>query len=428
MNLFAIILLFLLFVQIIQTSNNNFKGYLFAIITSLLLIPRGIYVLSTSLKYNYLSGLLFLLFINRKKVSFPKSIGSVFAGFILFCLFIIIGGRIDYSLQLFYLFKSWLPIVMFTFATFAVFVNGNIIVEFNKILCLTTIVLCLYGLFEYVAQINPYITFIGRYYNDLDTQESALSESRGMITGRISCTTNHFLTWGQTLLLTLGYLFLMRSKIKKNLFLITVFLVIVNIIFTGSRSSVVPMLILLLGFIIRKTKYCIASLLFLFVLTNIPFSQKVQDTVDSFVFFWSEKKSHQDEMGGSSMELRALQLETSLAVASRNSLWFGQGLGYMESPEYAIVQRIMIGAECLIFPIIMQQGILGVIAWLLLYISLFVLIEKEYKKTYGVYSLYIGVFFFGYFTSLIMTGDRQTFVWFMVLYAIYYRSLQFIRR
>ena len=115
-------------------------------------------------------------------------------------------------------------------------------------------------------------------------------------------------------------------------------------------------------------------------------------------------------------------------VAEKNSLLFGQGLGYMETNQYAIVQRVMIGAECLIFPIIMQQGLLGVVAWLLLYIALFVIIEKKYKRAYGIYSLYLGVFFFGYFTSLIMTGDRQTFVWFMVLYAVYFRSLQFIKK
>lgn len=85
-------------------------------------------------------------------------------------------------------------------------------------------------------------------------------------------------------------------------------------------------------------------------------------------------------MGGSSMELRAFQLETSLMVAEKNSLLFGQGLGYMETNQYAIVQRVMIGAECLIFPIIMQQGLLGVVAWLLLYIALFVIIEKNTKE------------------------------------------------
>ena len=35
------------------------------------------------------------------------------------------------------------------------------------------------------------------------------------------------------------------------------------------------------------------------------------------VYKRQEKKSHQDEMGGSSMELRAFQLETSLMVAEK---------------------------------------------------------------------------------------------------------------
>lgn len=298
---------------------------------------------------------------------------------------------------------------MFAYVTFGLFCRNKYFGRFNRALCFITIALCLYGIFEYLSQLNPYMSFMGRYFKDIDSEEEALLYGgRGLLTGRIACTMGHFLTWGQTLVLTLGYLFLVRHKIEKKLLYITILLVAINIIFTGSRSSVVPMLILLLGFVIRKAKYCIASLLLLFVLGNVPFNQKIQNTVDSFIFFWSEKKSHQDEMGGSSMELRAFQLETSLMVAEKNSLLFGQGLGYMETNEYAVVQRVMIGAECLIFPIIMQQGLLGVVAWLLLYIALFVIIEKKYKRAHGIYSLYLGVFFFGYFTSLIMTGDRQT--------------------
>lgn len=432
MNILSILLLFALVVQIVLSKANRFHGYLFMLFSSLLLIPKGIFVISSSLKYYYLAVSFFFLFAGNTKstrVAFPKAIGLAFGGYMLLSLFIIIGGSISYLHQLFYLFKQWFPILMFAYITFGLFCRNKYIERFNRALCFITIALCLYGIFEYLSQLNPYMSFMGRYFKDIDSEEEALLYGgRGLLTGRITCTMGHFLTWGQTLVLTLGYLFLVRNKIEKKLLYITILLVAINIIFTGSRSSVVPMLILLLGFVIRKAKYCIASLLLLFVLGNVPFNQKIQNTVDSFIFFWSEKKSHQDEMGGSSMELRAFQLETSLMVAEKNSLLFGQGLGYMETNQYAIVQRVMIGAECLIFPIIMQQGLLGVVAWLLLYIALFVIIEKKYKRAYGIYSLYLGVFFFGYFTSLIMTGDRQTFVWFMVLYAVYFRSLQFIKK
>lgn len=61
------------------------------------------------------------------------------------------------------------------------------------------------------------MSFMGRYFKDIDSEEEALLYGgRGLLTGRITCTMGHFLTWGQTLVLTLGYLFLVRNKIEKN--------------------------------------------------------------------------------------------------------------------------------------------------------------------------------------------------------------------
>ncbi len=121
------------------------------------------------------------------------------------------------------------------------FCRNKYIERFNRALCFITIALCLYGIFEYLSQLNPYMSFMGRYFKDIDSEEEALLYGgRGLLTGRITCTMGHFLTWGQTLVLTLGYLFLVRNKIeKKKLLYITILLVAINIIFTGSRSSVV---------------------------------------------------------------------------------------------------------------------------------------------------------------------------------------------
>lgn len=293
MNILSILLLFALVVQIVLSKANRFHGYLFMLFSSLLLIPKGIFVISSSLKYYYLAVSFFFLFAGNTKstrVAFPKAIGLAFGGYMLLSLFIIIGGSISYLHQLFYLFKQWFPILMFAYVTFGLFCRNKYIERFNRALCFITIALCLYGIFEYLSQLNPYMSFMGRYFKDIDSEEEALLYGgRGLLTGRITCTMGHFLTWGQTLVLTLGYLFLVRNKIEKKLLYITILLVAINIIFTGSRSSVVPMLILLLGFVIRKAKYCIASLLLLFVLGNVPFNQKIQNTVDSFIFFWSEK-------------------------------------------------------------------------------------------------------------------------------------------
>ena len=55
MNILSILLLFALVVQIVLSKANRFHGYLFMLFSSLLLIPKGIFVISSSLKYYYLA-------------------------------------------------------------------------------------------------------------------------------------------------------------------------------------------------------------------------------------------------------------------------------------------------------------------------------------------------------------------------------------
>ena len=130
MNILSILLLFALVVQIVLSKANRFHGYLFMLFSSLLLIPKGIFVISSSLKYYYLAVSFFFLFAGNTKstrVAFPKAIGLAFGGYMLLSLFIIIGGSISYLHQLFYLFKQWFPILMFAYVTFGLFCRNKYI-------------------------------------------------------------------------------------------------------------------------------------------------------------------------------------------------------------------------------------------------------------------------------------------------------------
>ncbi len=133
-------------------------------------------------------------------------------------------------------------------------------------------------------------------------------------------------------------------------------------------------------------------------------------------------------MGGSSMELRAFQLETSLMVAEKKLSIVWSGLRIYGNKSVCHCAKGNDWSRVSDFPnyyATRSSGCCSVVTFVYCLICYY---RKKYKRAYGIYSLYLGVFFFGYFTSLIMTGDRQTFVWFMVLYAVYFRSLQFIKK
>lgn len=122
--------------------------------------------------------------------------------------------------------------------------------------------------------------------------------------------------------------------------------------FTGSRSSMLAIVITLIPVLIKKRRnLVIVPLLITLVVFSMP--GYFQEIINSFL--------NTESVSGSNSEMRAGQLELSLWYLSKaNNIWIGQGFAFADNNVVG-VESAMAGAESIWFRTMIDQGILGVL-------------------------------------------------------------------
>ena len=168
------------------------------------------------------------------------------------------------------------------------------------------------------------------------------------------------------------FYFLLYLRQKGNIKRISIWLLsllLANLFFTGVRSAIIGFCIGIIPFIdLRKYKaknYIIAGLFSCLVL---PFLLPYFETVISSI-------TQTDNISGSNTDMRVNQFDISLSYMY-NSFWFGNGISYTFNIA-KIYDKELYGAESAWFPLMIDQGLLGCIAYISLYISAFVYVFKK---------------------------------------------------
>lgn len=432
----SIILTFLLILLCIKLCNNLKQGFIYSFILSLLIIPKNASIIG-GIKFNIIVLVIitFITLIKRKSISTSKNplfICSIFY-FTYSSILILFCKDIDFISQTAFLIKKCIEMFWIGLLLWDILNQKEDYIKFAKLLYITFFCLSCYGIFEYFTKTNIYMDiFIKSFPDNIVDATSFINEQRGFISGRIQGTMEHPLDWGQILSVFFMFFLLLNELFTKKQIIILETLLFTNIIFTGSRSAIVPVVLffsfyLFLYFHKHKTKF-ISILAFLtiglFIAPNNIVDEKTQNTLKALIFFWDEDASKEAEIGGSSISLRFKQLDEAI-YAVDNKVYHGFGYGYvsnMEEDHY--LRHFLLGFESIVLKILVEQGIIGLLCYIILFFIFIKRISKVPFKSIQTKKL-VTIFILSYLTAIILTGERRSFqlFFFLLLFIIRYMQL-----
>lgn len=285
------------------------------------------------------------------------------------------------------------------------------VVIFNMFFCL---------FFEVMLGVNPagmplYI-LLGVDDNEFITD--MIDVERGGMSFRAQTVYRHPLSLGQYMLIILP-VFLMKGK--QTLKLVYAFFICSLIVLSGSRGAMAPMILILLlslksniGANLRK--FSLFLMVVAVAVIFVPDKQwkHLNKEIEPFVAsiqFWDDEKQKDNDIEGSSMELRINQFEAALDEISDNPI-MGRGYGYR---DYYIVKHNalhpdLLGFESVLLLYLVERGWLGLLFFFVMVGYIYKLFKKETDE-----ETIIRYIFISYILSIIMTGVRPLSLLFVCL-------------
>lgn len=274
-------------------------------------------------------------------------------------------------------------------------------------------------IFEVVIGINPaglpLYMLLG--IDDEEFLVDAIESERGAISFRAQTVYGHPLSLGQYLLAFLPLFFIKDNGKFKFLFIL---IICILIVLSGTRGAMAPLVVLLLLSINRwinvslpKWILFITLALSLFFVTNRQwgnFTKVVEPYVAGFMF-WDDSKQKDNDIQGSSMEMRFDQFDAALKETEDCPI-LGRGYGYREYWQnlHNGPHPDLLGYESLIVYYLVERGWIGLVFFFFLTCYILKVFRRSTSET-GVVKLV----FLGYYMSIIMTGVRPLTMLFVCL-------------
>ncbi len=295
----------------------------------------------------------------------------------------------------------------------------------KKILCSAIIFNLLFCVvFEVVIGINPAAMplYILLGVDDNQFIVDMIDAERGNMSFRAQTIYRHPLSLGQYMLVMLP-LFFRGKRWIINLFFI---LIACSLVFlSASRGAMAPMALVLFLYIIKNLKTDLKSnlkrlvfvlVVFIIGLSFVPnriwknVSVEMEPIVASLQF-WDDEKQEDNDISGSSMEMRINQLNASFIEIEDNPV-FGRGYGYREYWMYKHndLHPDLLGFESVLVYYLVERGWIG----LLFFFAMAYYIYRLFSKNM-VDKTIIRYIFIGYILSIIMTGVRPLTLLFVCL-------------
>lgn len=284
------------------------------------------------------------------------------------------------------------------------------------------IIAVMYGLYlTTMPGINPYMITIsasnGEEFNlAYAAGNSGLSDNTTLsderIFGRISSVFSHPMTFGLFLGLAFFYLYINKENIHNWILYGLTLLIITDIIVCGVRSVIVATLIAFLFLLAQSRNYkllfitAICGCVLWALITNIP----VLNAYLGSVFDYGSSN-----ISGSSLEMRMEQFNGCLQEIQNTPLE-GKGYGWT---NYYISQNegghpTMLFFESLIFVILCNSGIIGIILWIIMSV---IIIKYNNWSEHSIASLFNALFVF-YIAYACITGEYGYLQYFIIIYVL----------
>ena len=278
----------------------------------------------------------------------------------------------------------------------------------------------IYGIYLMKMEgINPYINYLSEYFGKKDHSvrfselESRLDFSSA---SKIQATMSHPMTW--TLILNFSMILVLTLYLKtgNKLFWILIVLVGFNILISGVRTGIAALVLGFLYFLIRYRNIKIIILVFLMVVAFGVIVQSNESLSNLFASF-TDVSGNKSDVSGSSISMRLKQLQGTIneikgfEFAGKGYGWTGYYLSMKG------IHPVILAFESLIFMILCNSGIIGLLVWITFFILLFILNRRILTIKTDIYLL--DTFIIVYAAYATGTGEYG----YMAFFAFFYSFL-----
>lgn len=423
-------LLYLYILFVASVSLVSYRKGVCLIWLTLLFIPTFILEQRVTMNLSMLTILLLIPVISEFRLSerrivwrdfFTNNQNAIFLYFIVSISIVFFSQTVPYGTQCARIIDE-IAMLLFSLQTFFLVKNSEkSAIALKRIICsavIFNIIYCVY--FELIVGLNPagmplYI-LLGQGDNEFIVDMIDLET--GGLSFRAQTVYRHPLSLGQYMLVLLP-LFLMKGKFILNF--VFSFIVCALIVLSGSRGALAPMILVVFVSIIKKShfnlrKFVVFIVAIIVVISFIPnrqwenFTKEAEPFVASLAF-WNDEKQKENNITGSSMEMRFNQFDAALVEIEGNPI-FGRGYGYR---DYYIFRHKdlhpdLLGFESVLLLYLVERGWLGLFFFFVILYFIFKLFKKQ-----ATCRTEINMVFIGYLLSIIMTGVRPLTLLFVCL-------------
>lgn len=239
-----------------------------------------------------------------------------------------------------------------------------------KLMLILLFFMSVYSLVEFILQENPISEYCyATIPPDLLKGKLYLSYEYRFISVRCSSLMSISIAWGGLCCLIASSYFCVSSftkDVKKWLLLTVLTLLIFNVIISGSRSPMIYLIVILIGYL-WSTKVSVKFILLIFAVLFYFFSPDLLNPIlNSFT-------SSDTEVTGSSIELRINQYDAIMSILSQSPIWgFGAKgllLAFKSNSD-------ILGAESIWFQQLITGGIIGLFCQAYMYVFILKFVIK----------------------------------------------------
>lgn len=293
----------------------------------------------------------------------------------------------------------------------------------------------LYGLVTHFAHFNPVVDFF-KYNNPFPNSKIVFADFsehvRGNVVGRLQAYYPNAILYGGVVAshLTFSLLYLKPDKgrafkANRTIIIITILACLLSLFLINSRSSLVCLfasllVIIILGEVKQSVQIVFIGVSSVFILLTL-FGDVLADYLPTINNIFTLGK--EGNVSGSSLEMRYTQLVSTLQIYSKKPI-LGWGFNYIQYLLEAGRTGDLLGAESIIFQLLISGGILGTAAYVFLYSTIYTKLLNQYRKV-NKFTAMIGLALFtGYLAFAIMTGDQGLMRFMLIYVAIILKHLQ----
>ena len=423
------------------------KIYLYIIVfipnsVAILNVP-GIPLISVNRMYIFFWILVFFSYLliskkPRRKLDypFPSPVIVLMTSFFFVSIFSpLFKSSMQYSISI--LLEIFIP----SFIIWNSFFNENDMMNILSTMFYIFIGFALYGIITDAVSFNPVIEIIEKYFSTGGRKlvHTYSNKARLGELGRAQSIFPHPFLFGylcSVMILYAWYFYYHQKSIQKKGFIVYFIMLAYAILATTSRT---PILFLLsaggvywfLQKFIQKLKALFFVMLFsLGLIAFFPYLSQF-NTTELFFSIFEELLGQKSTIEGSSMVLRLHQFEISKSIFFQSPI-FGHGLTMVRKLVETGSVNGLHGAESFIFVLLIDTGVVGVLAYLFFYTSIIAYFGKRRSLALDSNSFHLAnimiCIIIGHLFFIVASGDLGSFKYLMLFITITARYLHLQRQ